>query len=191
MFDFADELEEPIAECDDTMFEEFEELWYLLCDADNHTFVAALHAHGFDNSNSVFGPNGETLLHAAVYAFSPNRHHLQNIQSLIDCGHPVDDPDFDDATPLSFACSFGKAVCCEMLLAAGADPDARHGDNYTPSYIARRNRSSGCIASIARHRRRQMQSCAPGPAAWVVGWCGLPGAVAESIMEWAVGCRGG
>lgn len=84
---------------------------------------------------------GYSLLHYAVDA-----DHLDAISLLLEAGAIVDGQDATGATPLWRACNGGRLTAAKMLLAAGADPNARNQEGY--SCLGRVNQ--GELAALLR-----------------------------------------
>ncbi len=78
---------------------------------------------------------GETILHLATsHNHADNRPRL--IKVLLDAGMPVDSRDKTGLTPLHWAAGYGCIDCVVVLLAAGADPQARRNDGATALHRA-------------------------------------------------------
>lgn len=161
------------ADIDTFMSELFGEFWTLseACVAGDVDTIAAA-----SKLSSEYGEHGESLLHI-VSCVPEGARRTQILQLLLDAKCDPNAADFDDESPLHYACVHDKSAYYELLLAAGADPHAKFGDNYTPYEMVQRDHSVGCMALM-------MSPVLPGPETWLNGDLGLPSAVAQEIMRW-------
>ncbi len=106
---------------------------------------------------------GMTALHEAVFFDSPNH---SAMRALLDRGAVMDARGNGGETPLHLAAFLSRAATAEVLLAAGADPNARSDLGKTPlpqcsESSTHRKPGGGRNPHHSRaHRRRSKRECA-------------------------------
>ena len=77
--------------------------------------------------------HGDTPMHLAA-----KHGHADVVSALLTAGASYEATDADGSKPLLLAAHFGKTTCCEILMAAGADPNLFHpntlGSNNPPNF---------------------------------------------------------
>lgn len=88
--------------------------------------------------------DGKTALNLAVYY----KKDPAIIQFLIKKNAKIDEPDVFNVTPLSNAIRFGQIDAARMLLVAGADPEYKDDEGYTPLDLAARTEETKAILGL-------------------------------------------
>jgi ankyrin repeat protein len=87
---------------------------------------------------------GRICLHYAV-----ENNDIELVRLFCQFRHLMDTPDDCDHTPLHEACYYGRVECAQLLLAAGAMPDAIGIDGKTPMMNACRSNSLSIVKLLA------------------------------------------
>ena len=112
-------------------------------------------------STAAKDTDGATLLHYAARQRNP-----AVVRFLLDAGLPVDARDKDGTTPLFTAAAYNEeAQIIEMLLAAGADPNARLNTGMSVLAVAQERGNESAVRLLqARGARAEGRAALPRPS---------------------------